>query len=199
MAEFYLTIEKTGRNPHSDMIIAILFHELEKETGEPVGELKILSEWSSSETAVISEFLQILDLENPWSFIPVGFDLRSDLRFLRIRVLKLLGRSLSLEFLYEAMPTIDLFPIAVLMNKGRFKGTSLAWVLSSIETAPVHHWLRSKDYERLIDHFHAKKDRFLQFYRYMRQELPFLWARFGSMSGDARQSYSSQEESLARR
>ncbi|MHA2369574.1 MAG: hypothetical protein ACXADX_12210 [Candidatus Hodarchaeales archaeon] len=177
MAEFYLTFEKTGWNPHEDRIMAISFHELEKETGGPVGELKILSEWTSSEPAIISEFLQILDLENPWNFVPICFDLRSDLRFLRIRALKLLGMSLSLEFLYETLPVIDLLPVAVLMNKGRFKGTNLAWLLGYTETARVSQWFRSKDYDRLISYIHAKKDRFLEFYRYLRQEMPLIWAQ----------------------
>lgn len=188
MVEFYLAFEKTGWNPHEDRIMAISFHELEKETGGPVGELKILEEWTSSEPAIISEFLQILDLENPWNFVPIGFDLRSDLRFLRIRALKLLGMSLSLEFLYETLPAIDLLPLAVLMNKGRFKGTNLAWMLGHTETAPINHWFRSQDYNRLIAHIHAKKDRFLGYYRYLRQELPLVWARHNPFRGNAREA-----------
>ncbi|MFW9917028.1 MAG: hypothetical protein ACFFGZ_15585 [Candidatus Thorarchaeota archaeon] len=186
MAEFYLTFEKTGWNPHEDRIIAISFHELEKETGGPVGELKILSEWTSSEPAIISEFLQILDLENPWNFIPISFDLRSDLRFLRIRALKLLGMSLSLEFLYETIPVIDLLPVAVLMNKGRFKGTNLAWLLGYTDTARVNRLQSPDDYDRLIRHIHAKKDRFLQFYRYLRQEMPLIWARHTPLAGNTK-------------
>jgi hypothetical protein len=180
LVEFYLTFEKTGWNPHVDKIIAISFHELEKETGGPVGEFKILSEWNSSEPAIIEEFLQILDFETPWNFVPIGFDLRSDFRFLRIRALKALGISLSWEFLYETLPAIDLLPIAILMNKGRFKGTNLAWVLGHTEpkrteTTLVNQWLQGQDYERIISYIHTKKDRFLDFYRYLRQNMPLVW------------------------
>ncbi|MFX0115048.1 MAG: hypothetical protein ACFFB3_10915 [Candidatus Hodarchaeota archaeon] len=190
MVEFYLTFEKSGWNPHVDKIIAISFHELEKETGKPVGELKILSEWGSSEPTIIEEFIQILDLENPWSFVPIGFDLRSDFRFLRIRTLKALGISLPWEFLYETLPAIDLLPIAILMNKGRFKGTNLAWVLGHTEpkrteTMLVNQWVQAQDYERVISYIHAKKDRFLDFYRYLRHEMPLAWARHTPLPSNA--------------
>ncbi|MHA2230874.1 MAG: hypothetical protein ACXAB4_00040 [Candidatus Hodarchaeales archaeon] len=182
MVEFYLALEKTGWNPHEDRIMAISFHELEKETGNPVGELKILEEWTSSEPTIIGEFLQILNLENSWNFVPIGFDLRSDFRFLRIRALKTLGISLRWEFLYETLPAIDLLPIAILMNKGRFKGTNLAWVLGHTEpkrteTTLVNQWFQAQDYERVISYIHAKKDRFLDFYRYLRQKMPLVWAQ----------------------
>ena len=42
---YYLDIETTGLDPLQDKIITIQYMELERNTGKPVGPLKILKEW----------------------------------------------------------------------------------------------------------------------------------------------------------
>ncbi len=175
---YYLNFERTGWNPLRDKIIAIAFHEVEKETGQPIGELKILSEWNSSEIIILSEFYDLLDPENHWNFVPIGFDLHSDFRFLRIRMKEVIKRDLQIEFLYEKLPLIDLLPIAILMNKGRFKGTTMSWTLGFSKLVPVNRWFQNREYNRLYESIHVKCYRFLQFFQYLRQELPLVWARF---------------------
>lgn len=79
MTEFYLDIETVNKdindtnetsnlNPSTEKIISIQFQQLSPSTGRSIGPLTILKEWESSE-------------EN-FGFIPVGFNLPFEFRFL---------------------------------------------------------------------------------------------------------------------
>ncbi len=83
MTEYFLSIEKTGRDPTRHKIISIVYQELDQ-FGNPIGQLIRLNEWKSSEIKIIQEFLQTL---KAWNFIPVGFDLKSDFLFLQLLTL----------------------------------------------------------------------------------------------------------------
>ena len=87
MPNFYLDIETTGLNPKIDKIITIQFQRLDKNTAEASGELTILKEWESSEKHIIEEFSKLTGIndENPFSFVPVGFNLSFEHNFLRQR------------------------------------------------------------------------------------------------------------------
>src|SRR3989338_10778379 len=123
MPNFYLDIETTGLNPKIDKIITIQFQRLDKNTAESLGELTILKEWESSEKHIIEEFIRLTGIndEHPFSFVPVGFNLSFEHNFLRQRSFQ---HGIILRDIL-GKPFIDLQPLAVLMNKGEFKGTSL--------------------------------------------------------------------------
>ena len=73
MGTFYLDVETTGLDPAKDRIITIQFQELDRYTGEAVGELVILKEWESSEKEILKEFIEksgILDSYD-FSFVPI--------------------------------------------------------------------------------------------------------------------------------
>ncbi|MFQ5979863.1 MAG: hypothetical protein ACE5OZ_17165 [Candidatus Heimdallarchaeota archaeon] len=182
MPEYYLSLERRNKDPRTGRIIAIAFQELERAMGQPVGDLRVLPEWTSSEGGIIREFLEILDLETPWSFVPIGFDLRSDFRFLRIRAEESLGKTLDPEKIYENLPSIDLLPTAVLMNKGRFRGTSLAWLVGQTINSSASRWYRAQEYDRVLERIYWKKELFLEFYGYLRRELPCVWAKHEPLS-----------------
>ena len=67
MTKFYFDVETTGFDPKVDKIITIQYWQLDDKNA-PVGDLTILKEWESSE-------------EN-FGFIPVGFNLPFEFRFL---------------------------------------------------------------------------------------------------------------------
>ena len=61
---YYLDIETTGLDELHNKIITIQYMELDRNTGKPVGPLKILKEWESDEKTILKRFLRILNLKN---------------------------------------------------------------------------------------------------------------------------------------
>jgi len=81
-------METTGLDPSKDKIITIQFQELNGFTGEPIGDLKILKEWESTEKEILTEFLPNLKKEYKFDFIMIGNNLIFDFMFLTYRARK---------------------------------------------------------------------------------------------------------------
>ena len=123
MGTYYLDIETTGLDPRNAEIITIQYQELERRTGLPLGDLTVLKSWESSEKEILNQIAcrtRITD-DYRFAFIPVGYNLGFEDRFLRGRpqahglpAIDVLSR-----------PCIDLQGPAILMNRGEFKGASL--------------------------------------------------------------------------
>ena len=75
--KYYLDIETTGLDPLHSKIITIQYMELERNTGKPVGPLKILKEWESDEKTILKRFIEDFVPGNQWAFIPIGFAVSS--------------------------------------------------------------------------------------------------------------------------
>ena len=111
---YYLDIETTGLDDLHNKIITIQYMELERNTGKPVGPLKILKEWKSDEKTILKRFLEDFVPGNQWGFIPVGFNLQFEHKFLWQRCI---SNGLQHVDILNG-PFLDLKTIAVLMNKG---------------------------------------------------------------------------------
>ena len=118
---YYLDIETTGLDELHDKIITIQYMELERNTGKPVGPLKILKEWESDEKTILKRFIEDFVPEKQWAFIPIGFNLQFEHKFLWQRCI---SNGLQPVDILNG-PFLDLKTVAVLMNKGEFKGASL--------------------------------------------------------------------------
>ena len=118
---YYLDIETTGLDELHDKIITIQYMELERNTGKPVGPLKILKEWESDEKTILKKFIEDFVPLNQWAFIPIGFNLQFEHKFLWQRCI---SNGLQPVDILNG-PFLDLKTVAVLMNKGEFKGASL--------------------------------------------------------------------------
>ena len=118
---YYLDIETTGLDPLHSKIITIQYMELERNTGKPVGPLKILKEWESDEKTILKRFIEDFVPGNQWAFIPIGFNLQFEHKFLWQRCIS--NKLQPVDILNG--PFLDLKTVAVLMNKGEFKGASL--------------------------------------------------------------------------
>ena len=118
---YYLDIETTGLDPLHSKIITIQYMELERNTAKPISPLKILKEWESDEKTILKRFIEDFVPENQWAFIPIGFNLQFEHSFFWQRCI---SNGLQPVDIFNG-PFLDLKTVAVLMNKGEFKGASL--------------------------------------------------------------------------
>ena len=79
---YYLDIETTGLDPLHSKIITIQYMELDRNTAKPIGPLKILKEWESDEKTILKRFIEDFVPGNQWAFIPIGFNLQFEHKFL---------------------------------------------------------------------------------------------------------------------
>ena len=115
-------------DPKSDKIISIQFQKFDLKTGEKIGKLQILKEWEDGEEKIVKFIHKWFFSRNPWQFIPVGFNLNFEWKFLAEKFKKYnLDKNSNLKFsdLIDKFPQIDLKPIA-LIKKGEFIGASLS-------------------------------------------------------------------------
>ena len=120
---YYLDIETTGLDPLQNKIITIQYMELERNTAKPMCPLKILKEWESDEKTILKKFISdsgIAD-RSKFSFVPIGFNLQFEHSFLWQRCIS--NGLKPVDILNR--PFLDLKTVAVIMNRGEFKGASL--------------------------------------------------------------------------
>ena len=118
---YYLDIETTGLDPLHAKIITIQYMELERNTAKPMSPLKILKEWESDEKTILTKFISDFVPESQWAFVPIGFNLQFEHSFFWQRCI---SNGLQPVDIFNG-PFLDLKTVAVLMNKGEFKGASL--------------------------------------------------------------------------
>lgn len=180
MADFYLDIETTGLDPYNDGILTIQYRDLSTRNYADVTPT-ILAAWQSSEKEILSRFLAESGLFDParrWKFVPVGFNLDFELRFLFVRAkdLGILPADARYEDVAAQRPRKDVQMIAVLMNGGQFKGASLDNFSAKPGTGKeVLDAYAAKDYDRIVEY--AKKEMwgFLRLYARLEADLPRYW------------------------
>lgn len=182
MTEFYLDMETTGFDPKRDRIITIQFQELDTKTGAARGSLEILREWESSEKDVLKEFLDVLDPSNDWNFVPIGYNLLFDFRFLQARISKLLRIELQSDWLYHGLPHVDIKNTLIMINEGSFKGTTLDWfVQKEMDDSLIPKWYAKKNYSRIEEYISDKTKRFIHAYQFLKEKLPLIYEEYQPM------------------
>jgi len=173
----YLDIETTGLDPKTDKIITIQFQELNRYTGEAIGELVILKEWESSEKQIIEEFIRrsnILDSYD-FSFVPVGYNLGFEHKFLKER--SEINNLPSLDILN--LPFIDLIAIGRLMNGGQFKGSGLSNLTGKQGNGnQIPDFYQNKEYDKIIDYIKNETEEFIKFNKWLYRKMPTLLPEF---------------------
>lgn len=124
---FYFDQETTGDDPQQDRIVTVQLQQLDDDL-EPVGPLQIMAEWEWGEKQIVQMALEKGVLQPNWDFVPVGNRLRFDLTFLIERAMKwnlIQWDAATLKYYWYTKPFLDLQPILILMNHGKFTGSSL--------------------------------------------------------------------------
>ena len=174
---YYLDIETTGLDPLHSKIITIQYMELERNTAKPITPLKILKEWESDEKTILKKFISDSGIADSYkfSFIPIGFNLQFEHSFFwqrcisnGLKPIDVLGR-----------PFLDLKTVAVIMNKGEFKGASLNKMTSKPHSgAIVVQWYGEKKYAEIESYIKNEAEEFSSFCSKLYKELPVLLETF---------------------
>jgi len=155
MPLYYLDIETTGIKPDINMIVTIQYANLTDDF-EPVTDLEVLGVWEfKSERELIRKFLEYSKFfEEPFTFIPVGVNLIFDLVFIytRARHYKLVSEPFA-DILHWK-PFIDLKPVLVIINKGKFveynKFVDMYRVETKIRGVDMPILFKNGDYESIV-------------------------------------------------
>ena len=146
---------------------------LSARTGLPLGDLTVLKSWESSEKEILNQIAcrtRITD-DYRFAFIPVGYNLGFEDRFLRGRpqahglpAIDVLSR-----------PCIDLQDPAILMNRGEFKGASLDKITAKSQSGgSVPDWYRNGKYEMIDAYVRDEATAFIEFFAWLLKTMPDL-------------------------
>ena len=173
MGNYYLYIETTGLDPKTSKIVTIQFQELGRNTGKAIGELTILKEWESSEKEILKGFVSAYGTNehDTWRFIPTGFNLGFEHRFLKAKAEQY--RLPALDILNR--PFIDLRSIGILMNNGEFKGSGLDKISNKPSNgSKIPGWYENEEYDKIIDYIEREAEAFIALNVKLYEELPKL-------------------------
>ena len=174
----YLDIETTGLDPLQSKIITIQYIQLERNTAMPVGPLKILKEWESDEKTILKKFISDSGVgeKYPFAFIPVGYNLEFEHKFFWQRCIS--NGLKPVDILHG--PFLDLKTIAVIMNKGEFKGASLHNITNKPHGGGnIPRLYAEKKYAEIESYIKKETDEFSILCCRLYEELPQLLKKFG--------------------
>jgi len=161
MPPYYLDIETTGLDPKNSEIITIQYQKIAFDTGKPLGPLIILTSWEYDEETIVKEFASIIMNPNVWNFVPVGNNLPFEFKFLVEKINKYLNAGINLEY-FISRPHIDIKPIMILANHGRFKGYHLV-LNKSGNGSMVPQWYFNNQHDKIINYIKDEAAAFTEF------------------------------------
>lgn len=151
-------------NPESDKIITIQFQKFDLKTGEKIGKLQILKEWEESEEEIVKFIHKWFFTRNPWQFIPVGFNLLYEWRFLSEKFKKYNLETFDVGHYLEKYPQVDLKFLAI-MKRGEFVGASLSSISAKEEDGSViAGYYEKKEYDKILNYIKIETNSFIELY-----------------------------------
>lgn len=87
---------RANLEPEDGKVITIQYQRLDSRTGVALEPLTILKEWESTEEEILERFKPMIT-ENWWNFIPVGYNLNFEFKFLREKFREYFGLDFSAD------------------------------------------------------------------------------------------------------
>lgn len=183
MGQYYFDIETTGLNPQENKIVSIQIQELDRNTGEKIGELIILKEWESCEKEILEEFIIGSGiLEYSFNFIPVGYNLGFEHKFLMERT-KIYNLP-TVDILDN--PFLDLKSIGVLMNRGEFRGSGLDKITGKkSDGSLLPTWYKEKQFDKILEYVRLEAEEFIKLNSWLYKKMPELLEEFTRVNIDS--------------
>lgn len=178
---YYFDIETTGLNENIDKIITIQYQRVDIGNGKPMEDLTILKEWedNSSEEKIVKQIKPLLT-SNVWDFVPIGCGLHFENKFLKSKLKKYFNFDFSADD-FLGRPKIDLGIIGVILNGGKFYGSSLGNFSSKIDKGYIVPSLyRKKEYDNIIDYIKNETEAYLEIWQKLLKTLPKIFPRMDS-------------------
>ncbi len=183
MGNFYLDIETTGVKPGSHSIVTVQYAALNRYTGARSGELTVLKEWEcGGERPMLERLVKetAIASADEFAFVPVGYNLRFEHLFLSGKAEKYGLPGICIIF----GPHIDLHQVAILMNRGEFRGSGMHEMTDKQSSgAPVPKWYADRRYDLIEQYVGREFDEFEKFAMDLYRELPALRARLRGAPG----------------
>lgn len=174
MPAYYFSMEgiKSGEkaDPATDKLITIQYRKMDLTTGEPLGELKILKEWESSEKEIVTTFYnEFFKPDVPFTqFIPVGMGLDYEYEMIIAKFKKYNLSTITSHDLYYRRPRFDLKPVIILLNDGRFNGARIdAFSEKKSDKGLVKGWYEKKEFRKIERSIRDDADGFLKLLQYL--------------------------------
>ncbi len=178
MAEYYFDIETYSPgerpDPDTDKIITIQLQRIDLRTGKPIGELKILREWESSEKEIVTELYNTFfkDGQSVWDFVAVGMNLNFEWEFLISKFNKYFGKKILSRDLHYNRPHIDIKPIIVLLNNGSFKDAKLdKFTKKSHDGKVIKPMYENKEWDNIDNYIKEETEAFLEFFQKIKSNI----------------------------
>ena len=159
MTEWYLDIETEGTDPQQDKILTIQYQPLNE--GRATGLFQILAEWEWGEKQIVRTIVEKGLLEPTWDFVPVGNRLKFDITFIMEKAEKYGAKKFTMEglrYYWFNKPLVDLAPVLLMMNGGRFSGSSISGFSEKPGSATVPRLYHEGRYAEIIEYVTREKD-----------------------------------------
>jgi len=173
VALFYLDVESEGEDPQQDRLITVQFQPLE-DSLRPAGPMTVLAEWEWGEKELVRAVIAKGLFEEGWDFVPVGNRLRFDLTFLMERARHHGLRDwdpATLRRFWFNKPMLDIGNVLVLMNGGKFEGSSIANFVEKGASAEVPMLYHQAKYAEILSYVHREGEATLELLAELRSML----------------------------
>ena len=172
LTEWYFDIETEGTDPQQDRILTIQCQPMAE--GAPTGSFQVLAEWEWGEKQIVQSIVEKGLLDPTWDFVPVGNRLKFDITFVMEKAEKYGIKKFTLEglrYYWFNKPILDIAPVLVLMNGGRFSGSSISGYSEKRSSSQVPTMYREGRYAEIIEYVTQEKDETLGLIRDARSVL----------------------------